>query len=153
MLRRKLLRQEFLMVKLSWSNHFESLHLPSWLTLTEDLCHWWPRICCVCRNKILRQSFLCREFLQDVKNSNATSATKGSEIIPCPEHRGSSLVCVSQYLVFCMVFYRLLFVFSGLSLLAIALAVLWLRASDYHYGISILCSCVLKMGKYPNSYG
>jgi hypothetical protein len=28
-----------------------------------------------------------------------------------------------------------------------------LRASDYHYGISILCSCVLKMGKYPNSYG
>jgi len=94
----------------------------------------------------LRQSFLCHEFLQDLNKSNATSATKGSEIVPLPEHRGSPLVCVSQYLVFCMVFYRLLFIFFGLSLLVFVLAVLWLRDSHYHYGISILCSCVLKMG-------
>ena len=97
MLRRKLLRQEFLMVKLSWSHHFESLHVPSWLTLTEDLCHLMSTDMLRMRNKILSQSFLCHEFLQDVNKSNATSATKGSETVPLPEHSGSPFVCFSQY--------------------------------------------------------
>ena len=50
LLTRKLLKHEFLWI--SWSNHFKSFMVATmtWLTVTEYLCHKWPRICSVCRN-------------------------------------------------------------------------------------------------------
>jgi hypothetical protein len=44
-----------------WSHHIESftVAIMTWVTVTEYLCHKWPRVCSVCRNhKSVLSSFM-----------------------------------------------------------------------------------------------
>ena len=78
LLTRKILDQEFPVVKLKSSlrkfyGHRHGLRL----TATEYMCHKWPRICSVCRNRILVLSPLMT-FHRIYNKSNTTGATCGA---------------------------------------------------------------------------
>jgi hypothetical protein len=51
LLQRKLLSQWFLLVKLKSSQSFMVATM-TWLTVMEDLCHKWPRICSICHKHV-----------------------------------------------------------------------------------------------------
>jgi hypothetical protein len=104
---------------LSWSLHFENFMISAInsLTFTESLCHTLPRICSLCRyhNPTL-YSFVT--YHRICKTSSTTGVTCGTRTA---FHSGAREFifgfkwdsCCSMFLsVFCIVFYRSLFVFG-----------------------------------------
>jgi hypothetical protein len=93
-------KQSFLVVKLKLSHRkFYGQH-HDWLTVTEYLCHKWPRICSVCRNhKPALSSFMtCHRFCD---NSEAKTALPSGSLDVTPVN---SMFPFAQPLVFCVLF-------------------------------------------------
>ena len=64
---------------LSWSHHFKSFMVATmiWLTVTENLCHKWPRICFTCRKHFpVISLFMTYHWV--CNSSNRTGATSGA---------------------------------------------------------------------------
>ena len=108
----------------------------TWLTVTEYLCHKWPRIRSVCRNHcpVFPHSWLINGVVTTV---TWRMSHVEQEQLTLLEHLSSppvfSGIRVAQSLVFCVMFCRQFFV---LFHLAIALSVvLRFTASDYPFGI------------------
>ena len=118
---------------LSWSHCFESfmVAIMTWLTSTDYTCHKWPRIYALFVVIIIRSfphSWLITGF---VTRETQWVPHVEQKLLTLPDHTSSppviSGVHVARSLVFCVMFYRSLFV-----LLAIALSVLlWFMVSDY----------------------
>jgi hypothetical protein len=95
----------------AWSESF-TVAIIIWLTAKEHLCHRWPRICSVCcsHNPVLPSLYMIYNWIFS-KRSGERMPT------PTPEHLSSPCwfigARVSQYLVFCVVFYRSLCPFSS----------------------------------------
>jgi hypothetical protein len=77
LLTRKLLNQGFLLVKLKSSlRKVYGRHRETLLTVTEYLCHKWPRICSTCRKQFpVLSSFIASRRVCNY--SNATGVTSG----------------------------------------------------------------------------
>ena len=78
-------------------------------------------------------------MIPDINRSNTTGATSGAGIV-YPSETPALIPSVSsfhvaQYLVLCVVFRRLLFVFLFFFILVIVLSVVPFTASDYSFGI------------------
>jgi hypothetical protein len=78
----------------------------TWLTVTEYLCHKWPRICSTCRKHFpVFSSFMTYHWVCNYRN---TTSTLSEHMSP---HTGFSGVrVVVRCLVFYIVFSRMLFV-------------------------------------------
>jgi hypothetical protein len=102
------------------------------IIVVSNIATWW-RICSACRNHntVLPHSWRIIGF-----------ATKVTRRVPLLKQEPSSFsrVCVAEYLVFCVVFWRSLFI---LFHLAIVLSILRFTASDYPPLVSP------KVSKYP----
>ena len=102
---------------LNWSPHLESFTVATmtWLTIAEylDLCHKWPRICPVFRNHNPVLSLFIK-YHRVCNKSNTTGATCGAGIAyfsGAPEFSPVfSGFRVDRFVVFCVMFCRLLFV-------------------------------------------
>ena len=79
----------------------------TWLTVTEYLCHKWPRKCSVCHNHICSHSWLITRFVTRVTRRvpHVLQELLTHEFTPVV-----SEVHVGQSLVFCVVYCRLSFV-------------------------------------------
>ena len=90
----------------------------TWSTVTEYLCHRLPRICSVCRIVLTPiSSPLPPPITEVLIRVIRWVLLVEQELISLPEHLSSSHFCevhVTQFLVFCVVFWRSLFVFSVL---------------------------------------
>ena len=110
----------------------------TWSTITWYLCHKCQRICSTCRNHnpVL---FSYMTYHQVSNKSITTGVTCGAGTVTPGAHEvtpGLSGVRIARSLVFCAIFCRLV----PVLLLAIALSVLRLTASDYPFGITKLSS-------------
>ena len=123
----------------------------TWLTVTEVLCHNWPRICSVCRNQNpVFSSWLT--YHRVCNKSNTTSVICGAgtahssgahEFTP-----GFSGIRVARSLVFCVVICTSLFVLLSDFLFAVVLCVpLRFTASDYPLYICIFKLFFLPQGR------
>ena len=105
----KLLNQRFIMVKFKWSLRKWRFMVATmtWLTVTEYLCHKWPRKCSVCHNHICSHSWLITRFVTRVTRRvpHVLQELLTHEFTPVV-----SEVHVGQSLVFCVVYCRLSFV-------------------------------------------
>jgi hypothetical protein len=105
----KLLNQRFIMVKFKWSLRKWRFRIATmtWLTVTEYLCHKWPRKCSVCHNHICSHSWLITRFVTRVTRRvpHVLQELLTHEFTPVV-----SEVHVGQSLVFCVVYCRLSFV-------------------------------------------
>ena len=121
--------------------------------VTAYLCHKWPRVCSVCRNKYpVLSPFMT--YHRMCNKSNTPGTTHEAELPTLPKHLSSppvfSGVRFDQSYVFCVVFCRSLFV---LFLLIIVLSAL-LRITAFDYSTSIF-NLLLTWGtleKINNSY-
>ena len=82
-----------------------------WLTVTEYLCHKWPRIRSVCLNhNPVLSSFMTYQWA--CNHINSTDVTSGAGTATLPEHLSSPpvfiVVLVARSLVFYAVFWKLL---------------------------------------------
>ena len=130
---------------MSWFHHFKSFTVVTMncLTITEYLCHEWPRICSIYHNhNPVFSSFM--KYYRVCSKSNAMSVTSGEPLFILREHWSSFpgfSVHVAWSLVFCVVFCRLLFVllsFSCLSLSCLSffylrLLITYLISSNFSY--------------------
>ena len=120
---------------LSLSHHFYSFTVATmtWLTITEYLCHKWPRICSTCRRHFLVLSLLWL-ITGIVTGVTRSVSLVEQELLTLPESLNSPPVFsgVSVARSFCVAFCRSLFV---LFLLTIVLYVLQFTDSDYPFGI------------------
>jgi len=99
-LTRKLLKQGFLLVKSKSSLRSFTVATMTWSTVTEHLCHKWPRICSTCR----KQFPIFFSFM----TCHVTRVTRRVPLVKqdlsiLPEHLGSPpvfrAVCVTRSLV------------------------------------------------------
>jgi hypothetical protein len=105
----KLLNQRFIMVKFKWSLRKWRFMVATmtWLTVTEYLCHKWPRKCSVCHNHICSHSWLITRFVTRVTRRVPHVL---QELLTHKFTPVVSEVHVGQSLVFCVVYCRLSFV-------------------------------------------
>ena len=114
LLTRKLLNQDFLLVRLKSSHSWcFTVAIMTWLTVTEYLCHKWPRICSTCRKHFFAlSSFMTYRRVCDWWNT--TGAISGARTAyPSGEPEfisGIRLGHFARSFVFCVVFYGSLFV-------------------------------------------
>ena len=84
-----------------------------WLTLTEHLCHKWPRLCSTCRKNFQILS-LFKTYHRVCNYSNTKGATIGIGTAHLPKRPSShsvfSAVLVTRSLVLCVMFCRTLFI-------------------------------------------
>ena len=130
-------------------NHFESFTVATmtWLTVTEVLCHNWPRICSVCRNQNpVFSSWLT--YHRVCNKSNTTSVICGAGTAHSSGAHaftpGFSGIRVARFLVFCVVICTSLFVllsdflFAVVSLFDLRLLItpyVSANFSSYHRGV------------------
>jgi hypothetical protein len=115
LLTRNLMTQVFLVLKLmpSLGMFYDCHHDLVTPPVTEYLCHKWPWICSICRNhNPVLSSFMTYHRVCNKSNTTGTTCGTGTAYPSrAPEFIvGCSGVCVTRYLVVCVMCCRSLFV-------------------------------------------
>ena len=128
---------------LSWIHNFESfmVNIITWLTITEYLCHKWPRICSICchHNPVLSS------FMTYHRVCNTTGVTCGARQFSLPEHLSSPQVFSGVRIVRSLVMFSALYIIVCpfvLFLVVTVISVFGFAASDYPPLVSSSLSCI-----------
>ena len=115
------------------------------MTVGQCLCHKWPGICSVCLNDNPSYRLICNTTGATSRSGSAYSA-RPHQFTPC-----FSGVRVSWSLVFCVMFYRSLFVLCLFSFVNVLSVLQRFITSDYPFDFSsFIFALVIKKDKQSN---